>query len=238
MVLTQDEILLFNNEGDSKPLLRSRKRVESINKVSATSATVVASGVTTPQALSDPWDAVITIQYVCPSVPSLVLSHILMTIRFDDESDWQLLSLEGSVGQNKWRKRINEAIFHHASNSRYSIGLGVSGASLTASAVAGFDLGFLPPSRSRLPSADSVVSSATASTFNNNTPRKESATDYRLSSDSPRTSSDVNNDPMVRHQRSSSVGEESPFGFNDLIVDPKNRNNSSMAPSLRLSYGL
>jgi hypothetical protein len=167
--------------------------------------------------------------------------------RFEDgEADWQLLSLEGSVGQHRWRKRINEAIFHHASASRYSIGSGgVGGASLTTSAVAGFDLGFLPASRPRLPSADSVTSSHTTTSTNyfqhlssQQTPSKETAADYRLSSDSPRTSN-INNDDLLMRPRSSSV--ESPFGFNDLIVNPKNKNNknnTSMAPSLRLSYGL
>jgi hypothetical protein len=159
------------------------------------------------------------------------------------------LSLEGSVGQHRWRKRINEAIFHHASASRYSIGSGGASSSLTTSAVAGFDLGFLPASRPRLPSADSVTSSHTTTSTNyfqqqhyshshSSTPNKETAADYRLSSDSPRTSN-INNDDLLMRPRSSSV--ESPFGFNDLMVNPKNKNNknnTSMAPSLRLSYGL
>lgn len=161
--------------------------------------------------------------------------------RFEDsENDWQLLSLEGSKGQNKWRKRVNEAIFHHASASRYSLGAGISSGSLTTSAVAGFDLGFLPPTRERLPSADSVNSSHTTSTVRttNTTPRKESATDYRLSSDSPRSSFNPHDSSSSALMRPRSSSVESPFGFNDLMVDPKNRNNSSMAPSLRLSYGL
>jgi hypothetical protein len=62
--------------------------------------------------------------------------------------DWQLLCAEGQEGQQGWRVAFNEAIFNAINAANYRVSL-MGRSSMKA---AGFDLSFLPPSASRLPS--------------------------------------------------------------------------------------
>lgn len=161
VVLTREELLVYSNEGDAKPL--KKMRVGLVEKVTASSCSVVAERVEAPEGV-DPWDSVITVhvdQQQALAVAAAASSSGgsgaagAEAAAAASGGPWHLLVPNGMAGQRQWKRLLNDAIFHAQSGCADDATSQAPHGGGGDQRAAGFDLSFLPPSRPRLPTLES-----------------------------------------------------------------------------------